>query len=565
VRNEPYAFERIEILRGPSSVMAGQNGPGGVVNLVSKRPQSDAQREITVQAGSYDHKLLAVDFTGPVNEDGSVLYRLVGVAKDSGTQIEHADDERQYVAPSITWRPNTATTITAYAQYQKDRSGNTNGFFPIEGLRYPGPHGFIPSDTFIGEPDWDTYGGRRVRVGYQFEYEFNDQWSIRHDLRHDDVDGKLRTMYAAWWDGYQGPDQRSLNRLWYAANDRSRITNADLFAVGKLQTGRVEHTLLLGMDGMWSSNSSKSVEGAATPLDVYHPVYGTFPLPPLIFDPTQKTDVRQVGFIVQDQIKIDKRWVVVPSLRRDYAKTEVKDAPDAGSDDAAWSSRLGVVYLADGGWSPYVNYSESFEAVTGGAYKPKRGKQFEAGVKWLPLDQLSVTAAAYRLQEKNRLTAGPNPVGPSVQRGEVTVKGFELEAIAGLVHWDIIGNYTYTDAKVTSSGDPFDRQLNNQLAGIPKHAASVWTVYKFSAFDIPGFRAGVGVRYVGETDDGIEVTTTPSNTLVDALLSFDRDQWQYALNASNLFDKDYVATCLDRGDCWLGSRRKVIGSVSYRF
>ncbi|HEX6611319.1 MAG TPA: TonB-dependent receptor plug domain-containing protein, partial [Hyphomicrobiaceae bacterium] len=159
VRNEPYAFERIEVLRGPASVIAGQNGPGGVVNLVSKRPQAEALREVGVQVGNHGHKQLQADLTGPLTEDGTLLWRVVALAKDSGTQVDHAFDERALLAPSLTWRPNARTSIDLHAEYQRDESGNVNAFFPYQGTVLPSPNGPIPMETFIGEPDWDTYGG----------------------------------------------------------------------------------------------------------------------------------------------------------------------------------------------------------------------------------------------------------------------------------------------------------------------------------------------------------------------------------------------------------------------
>lgn len=570
VRNEPYAFERVEVLRGPSSVLYGQNGPGGVVNLVSKLPQAQAQREIKVQAGNHAHRQIALDFTGPLNGDGSLLYRLVAVGKDSGTQVDHADEERQLVAPALTWRPSAATSLTAYGQYQRDESDNTVGFFPWDGTILPAPNGHIPDDTFIGEPAWDTYGGERTRLGYQVSHQLNDTWNIRHNLRHDDVSGKLRGMYANYWEGFLD-NGRSLNRTWYATRTETRITTVDALAEGRLRLGPTEHTLLVGVDGLWSRDVNPNDGGAATPLDVYSPVYGTFPLPELDFGPENPTHTRQVGVTVQDQIKLEERWVFVAGLRHDAADVDVEDSSESGADNNAWTHRLGAVYLAEGGWAPYVSYSTSFEVFTGADYygvpfKPKRGEQWEGGVKWSPADErIAVTAAAYTLNEKNRPTTDPeNPLN-QVQRGEVTVNGAELEATARLRAWDLLANYTYTDAKVTASSDPEDPYLNKRLHSIPEHAASLWAVHRFGLGPVRGLSAGMGVRYVGRIWDGTDVLAVPSTTLVDALFSFDYGPWRYAVNASNLFDKSYIATCIDRGDCWYGNRRKIAVTAAYRY
>jgi iron complex outermembrane receptor protein len=581
VRNEPYAFERVEVLRGPASVIAGQNGPGGVVNMVSKRPQAEAQHEISVQLGNNHHKQIAADLTGPLDSDGALLYRLVATGKESGTQVKYADEERQYFAPSLTWRPSAATSVTAYMQYQRDRSRNTEGFFPVAGTLHPAPNGYIPDDTFVGEPDWDIYGGKRVRIGYQLEHQLNDVWRVRHNLRYDSVRGKLRSMYANFWEvdpegrGYGSNAlgaNRTIGRTWYATDDEGRIANTDLLAEGKLKLGAVQHTILVGVDAMYSINSQKQLSGAARPLDVYAPVYGSFPLPALAFGEASKTRVRQLGLIAQDQIKFGDRWVLMTGLRHDHAKTTVSDSPNGGSDDSALSKNLGLVFLGNGGWSPYFSYAESFQAVGGvdkrnnAAYQPKRGKQFEAGVKWSPPGtRFAASAAVYKLKEKNRLSTDPLNPNNQIQGGEVTVQGLEIETTANLRAWDLVANYTYTDAKVTASSDPNDAALNKFLPNVARHSAALWAVHKFGVHGLPGLKAGMGVRYVGKTWDGTDTLATPSSKLVDAMVSWDRGDWRYAFNVSNLFDKTYFAACLERGDCWYGTRRKAMATIAYRW
>ena len=565
VRNEPYAFERIDVLRGPSSVIAGQNGPGGVINLVSKRPEGQPHREIAVQFGNYARKQLAFDFTGPVGSRRNLLYRVVGVAKDSDTQVDHADEERRFLAPSLSWLVDDDTVLTVYAQYQRDRSRATVGFFPWEGTLLPARNGRIPDSTFIGEPDWDSYGGTRLRAGYAFERRLSGIWTIRQSLRHDDVNGHLRSMYANFWEGFL-PDGRSLNRTWFMSDTDTRVTNTDLAAEGRVALGRTEHTILVAADAMWFHDINRYLEGPGTPLDVYTPTYGTFPMPALDFADTPATKTTQFGVTVQDQVKFAKRWVVVGSLRRDEVRS---DTGDAESDTGAWSARGGVVFLAGYGLAPYASYSQSFEAI-GGAdvygrpYKPRRGTQYEGGVRWQPFGQtLTVSAAAYTLDERNRLTPDPeNPVN-SVQRGMVSVNGAELEAVMSLRDWDVVGSYTYTDAKTTASSVPDDPYLGKRLTSIPEHTASVWAVHRFRALGLPGLRAGGGVRFVGETWDGLDVISTPSFTLADLLVSYEMRNWRYSLNVNNLFDKVYINSCIDRGDCWYGSRRRVGLSLTY--
>lgn len=572
VRDEPFGLEQVEVLRGPSSVMAGQNGPGGVVNLVSKRPQAVSANEISVQYGSYDHKQLSFDSTGGINKSGTLLYRVVGLVRDSETQVDYTKDERQFIAPSLTWQPNEDTSLTLLAEYQHDWSNNTTGFFPWSGMILPAPNGPIPDSTFIGEPDWDKYEGTRQRVGYAFDRKINDTWTLSHNARYDRVEGDIRGMYANFWEGgFILPDGRSLNRTWYIDHTDTETANANLNLIGEFEHGRFEHTVLLGADILWSTNEVKGDSGAATPLDVYTPTYGTFPLPVAVFGPSDRSRANEYGLTLQDQIKFAKRWVFVPGLRYDNIESTVVGG--TGYKDDALTARAGVVYLADGGWSPYVSYSESFQGVpgvdfNGNAFNPSRGEQIEAGLKWAPAGgRFSAGAAVYTLKETNRLTDDPVNVGFSVQQGEVTVNGFELEGAARFASWDLLANYTYADAYLSESSVVGDPSLDQQLQGIPEHSAAAWVVHKFDHLGAKGLRVGLGVRYVGLTEDGTgnNVLDTPSYTLWDGLVSYQRGPWTYALNASNLFDKEYIATSLSRGDSWFGFRRKVVGSVAYRW
>ena len=492
--------------------------------------------------------------------------------RDSDTQVDHAKDERQFIAPSLTWLPNEDTSFTLLTEYQHDWSNNTTGFFPWSGMILPAPNGPIPDDTFIGEPEWDKYEGTRHRVGYAFDHKINDTWSLSHNVRYDHVEGDIRGMYANFWEGgFILPDGRSLNRTWYIDHTDTEAANSNLNLVGNFEHGRFEHTVLLGADVLWSVNDVKGVSGAGTPLDVYTPTYGTFPQPVAVFGPSDRSRANEYGLTVQDQIKFAKRWVVVGGLRYDNIESTVSGG--TGYKDDALTTRAGLVFLADGGWSPYASYSESFQGAPGvdfggDAFKPLRGEQIEAGLKWAPANgRFSAGLAAYTLKETNRLTDDPANVGFSVQQGEVTVDGFEIEGAARFELWDLLANYTYADAYLSESSIAADPALKQRLQGIPEHSAAAWVVHKFDYLGAKGFRIGLGIRYVGLTEDGTgnNILNTPSYTLWDGLVSYERGPWTYSLNASNLFDKQYIATSLSRGDSWFGFRRKVVGSVAYRW
>lgn len=574
VRSEPYGYERIEVLRGPSSIIAGQNDPGGVVNLVSKRPQADAAREVGVRFGNYNQREIHVDLTGPMNAEGSVLYRLVALGKDSDTQINHADEQRALVAPSLTWRPTARHSLTVYGDYQYDRSKNTNAFLGLAGTLQAAPNGPIPTDLFIGEPSWDRYGGTRRRFGYAADMALRGSWHLRQNLRHDRVNGLLKSMYAAWWGGFldengnADPNGRSLGRQWYVYDDNSRVTTGELLLQGDRQTGAVTHTLLFGVDGMLHDASQASSSGEGTPLNVYAPEYGSFPEPSLNGATPTENNIRRLGVLAQNQMKFDR-----VSLRVGVRGDTVRNAVIGGEVDRDWATtgNVGLVYEVRPGLAPYVSYSESFNPVSGtdaagSAFKPKRGEQVEAGLKWeAPSLPVQAAAAFYSLKEKNRLTSDPINIGHSVQIGDARIRGAELEAKGELASWIGLASYTYTRARASAAAWGGNLDPSQQIEGIPAHTASIWALHDFGHLRLPGLRLGGGVRQVGRIGDGTGKIFVPAVTLFDAMASYETGRWRVALNLNNLTDKSYIATCLGRGDCWFGARRSIAVTTGYRY
>ncbi|MDX1636245.1 MAG: TonB-dependent receptor plug domain-containing protein, partial [Marinobacter sp.] len=161
-RTEPFTLERIEILRGPASTLYGQGSAGGLINLVTKRPLEEQRTRLEIQVGNHDRKQLNIDTSGPLTDDGSLLYRLVAVGRDSDTQVNFVEDNRTVLTPSLTWRPNDQLEWTLIGNFQEDRTGSTTQFLPIEGTLKPAPHGLprIPIDVFISEPGFDQYQTR---------------------------------------------------------------------------------------------------------------------------------------------------------------------------------------------------------------------------------------------------------------------------------------------------------------------------------------------------------------------------------------------------------------------
>lgn len=575
-RPDPYTLERVELLRGPSSVLYGQGSVGGVVNLTSKRPQAETQREVQVQVGNYGRKQIGLDLTGPLDSAGEWLYRLVAIGRDSGTQIDHVPDDRVVLAPSLTWRPSAATSVTFQALHQKDKSGSLIGFFPWQGTLLPSRYGQIPTSTFISEPSWDAYDTTQDSFGYLASHQLNDTWTLRQNLRHTRSEVDYRTLYTSFAANAAtgrparpvlNADQRTVERDVVQQLNTGKMLLVDTQAEARFTAGGAQHVVLLGMDLQRNESGQSTGRGTAAAIDVYNPVYGNFTAPTtLVRQPSVQQ--RQLGFYAQDQIKAG-RWIATLGLRNDHAKTDTEGRPTLAADDKAWTKRAGVTYLADGGWAPYLSYSESFQPLGGVdlygvAFKPQRGKQWEAGVKYQPAEGgIAGYAALYNLRDKNRKTTDPtNPLN-SIQTGEIEVKGLELELTGSLArNWDWVASYAHTDARVSSSTGA---DLGKRVASIPTNTAALWLTHRFAAAGRGGFTVGAGLRYLGESWDGTDSLRTPSATLLDAMMAYDHGDWRVALNVVNLADKVQITTCLARGDCFYGQRRTVVATATYRF
>jgi iron complex outermembrane receptor protein len=555
-RPDPYMMERIEVLRGPSAMLYGQGSTAGVVNLVSKRPQREAQREIGLQIGSFRRRQLQADLTGPLSNDWS--YRVVALARDAGTQVDFVPDDRLLLVPSLTWQPSAATSLTLQALRQQDRSGSTLQFFPWSGTLLPNPNGQIPTDRFIGEPGFDRYDSDRANVGWLFEHRFDERWTVRQNLRVSSNRVGYRQVAPNVYDNPEAPfvdaDQRVLARYAQFTDVKAHMLATDQHLEGRIDAGGAEHRLLLGLDALRFRQADRNFFPAATPIDIYSPVYGTY-TPPAMPDNPVRTTQYQVGLYLQDQMKFARNWIAVAGVRRDSARNHQEGADTERS--RATSKRLGLMYAADNGWSPYLSYSESFTPVTGtnnsGRFKPLRGKQLEAGVKFEPAGKgWSINAAAYKLRETNQVVDDPVTPGNRVQLGSTETHGVELEGLGRIGRTlDISAHYNYL------RNDP-------QLMALPRHQAALWAKQRLRIAGLDGFSLALGVRHFSAFRDN-PAPATPPVTLADAAIAWDSDRWRYALNAVNLADKTYVASCLGRGDCFYGARRSLLLSATHRF
>lgn len=585
-RIESYGLERIELLKGPSSGLYGQNSPGGLLNLVSKRPSAVPLREIQLQTGSFGRAQAAFDLSGPVDPDGRILYRLTGLARTTGTQVDYLEEDRVFIAPSVTFRPDADTSLTILSQYLHIDSpgGGAPQGLPTLGTLYNNPRGRIPTNRFIGEPNYDRFKLDHGFIGYAFQHRFNDVWTVRQNLRFSHVEADTQRVQAIGL----AANGRTLSRYAWAFPERSNLFNVDNQAEARFFTGPLAHTLLFGADYLREDARYDESELRVVPsVDIFTPVYaGTVTRPPLGTRITQGRN--QAGLYVQDEIRVGG-FSLTLSGRQDWANAVTRTRTAATGavsqvkqDDAAFTGRVGLSYLFEGGFAPYVSYATSFQPTSGTnrlgtPFAPTTGDQIEGGIKVQPAGtNLLLTGAVFDLKQQNVLTPDALDFRFNTQAGEARVRGLELEAKASLSEsLDVIASYAamtseFTKANANAAGVSI---VGNELPFVPRHQASVWLDYTIRTGDWAGLGLGTGVRYIGvSVGDNANLYKTPVVTLVDAALRYDFG-YRYpslkgvdlALNATNLFDRTYVTTCIAATGCFYGNRQTILATLRYRW
>ncbi|HSX59512.1 MAG TPA: TonB-dependent siderophore receptor [Tahibacter sp.] len=569
-RIEPYGLQQLEVLKGPSSVVYGAMPPGGMVNLVSKRPTETAQGAFEVQAGSFNLRQAALDVGGPLNAEGTLLYRLTALARNSDTSVDHIKDDRYYIAPALTWLPGEATSFTLLSRYQKAETASGGGFLPAAGTLLPNPNGRIPRNRFTGEPGQNDYDKDLSSIGYEFRHAFANGVAFRQNLRYGKADIDPSAGIGAFG---LAEDQRTLNRYYFPNEEHSKTFGVDNNLQWSWGTGRVRHDLLAGLDYRRSRNDYASAFAFGAPsLDIFNPVYGSPITIPAYTSHTDQTQ-HQTGIYLQDQLSVD-RWLLTIGLRQDWVDTDTDDRianTRSTQKDDKLSGRVGLSYRFDSGFVPYLAYSESFQPTVGSdfegrAFVPTTGEQIEGGLKFQPANGNGlVTLALFTITQQNAKTVDPNHTLFQVQQGETKLRGIELEG-----RWNIgrglsiYGAYTHTDSEVTQTTDL--PSLGKEVALVPRRQASAGFDYTLTDGALAGLGFGAGVRHVGDHyGDSYNLWKTPSYTLLDLAVHYDFDAWRAQVNASNLGDKEYISVCNSAFWCYYGYERNVTATLRYQW
>ncbi|ASJ95832.1 TonB-dependent siderophore receptor [Shewanella marisflavi] len=565
---EPYGLERVELIKGASSVLYGDSMPGGLVNAVQKKPTDKPEGNVTVSGGNKDFLGLAADFSGWANEDGSQRYRLVMMADQKEGELDGTEYDRIYIAPSYTIDFSEDTSLILLSSFLKDDGVPQNGFFPMYGTRYELPNGeTIDPSTNYGEPGDDQFDKTQFSVGYQLSHYINNTWTFKQNANYAHTDLYLRSTsaYGSPWD--PSADHYTLNRYTLINDGTVDSFTLDNNATAEWDTDSFENRFLVGADiqhhvNEFAGNGSGAWVGV---VDALNPTYGNVPQLELYDNEITK---QQIGVYSQFHTRWNN-WLANVGARYDWFEVENKGQYEDAIDDGQLSWNSSLMYQADNGMSPYVSYSESFyvmsslDYVTNKLYKPVESSQYEVGMKYEPEWMNGyINLAWFDLEQKNATstTKDENDIITSTQTDKVSTQGVELETkVQATDNLMFTANYTYLDAR--TGKDEVRKSM------VPQHMASAWVHYDLGDLGIEGLTIGAGVRYTGTSVDNAYFINdkVPAYTLWDAMASYAfTDKLNLQVNVNNISDKEYLAGC-DYGICYYGESRRVTASLSYNW
>lgn len=562
-------IEQIEVLKGPAGALFSQGGPGGTVNIVTKKPLPIPRYSVEGTIGNFDTYAGSVDFTGPLNQSETLLYRFIAGASTTDTFIDFFQRRNYLIAPSLSWQLDPSTKLTVEGEYTISEQPNARGL-PAKGTVLPNRNGQLPRTRFIGEQEDELDKNDRytVRVGYTLEHNLSPDWQLRNAFRA----SFQRTPQNSLFPTTLLDDERTLERGLFSTKDQSQDNYIlDTNIVGNFRMGSVVHTLLFGIDLNRDVYAASSREFTLDPIDLFNPVYGSqrffvadYPREPFTSD--------SLGIYLQNQIDLLPNLKFLLGGRFDIVsqKLDFTDGSESFQQDEAFSPRLGLVYQPTDSLSLYASYSRSFLQNVGTAFdnvlfKPERGTQYEVGVKADWLDRrLSTTLALYEITRTNVLTADLSNPNFSVQTGEQRSRGLELDIVGEILPgWKIAAGYTHTDAKITKD-NVFN--VGNRLNNVPENALSLWTTYELQTGALRGLGLGLGLFHIGKRQGDLDNSfQVPSYTRTDATLFYRRDNFRIGLNIENLFDVTYFETAESPLRVYYGAPFTIRGTISWTF
>ncbi|MCY1667186.1 TonB-dependent siderophore receptor [Rhizobium sp. SL86] len=572
---DPFALERVDVLKGPASVLYGGGNAGGIVNLVRKRPTDEPYYYTEIGINSDGNAFSGLDFSGPLGETGAASYRLTAKVAGGDGYSDYSEDLRGFIMPQVTLKPDEATELTLWAYVSGlDQVHTGNGFFPYVGTVVDAPFGKLSRDSFYGEPSIDEGSYNQEMLGYELRHEFDNGWTVSSNARYGHV---YRHEIGPYLYGYVGgtptaPDYQ-LNRIGFEATSKADTVTIDNRAETEFDLGGTEHRFMMGLDYKYYRLDHIQAAGGATSISAVNPVYGV-PQGATAVYLNQVITQQQVGAYLQDQIRFGSGWLVTLNGRADYVHTNTDNQPTAYSslyssydyDKTALSGRAGLAYEFDNGLTPYASVGTFFNPTIAPSVtpnnEPEKGEQYEVGLKYEPTGfDGSFTASLFHLNRNNVVVTDPATF-LAEQIGEVQSRGIELEGKVNLNdNWKLLAAYSYTDLEVKK--DIVAAYVGKSPYLVPQSQASLWLDYAVTTGVLEGLSLGAGVRYQGESwADRLNTLKVPDATVFDAAIRYKKNGWEAALNVANVFDKEYVRGCGGEFTCGYGESRTVTVKIS---
>ena len=569
----PTNVERVEVLKGPASVLYGLGDLGGTINIVTEQPLSDPFYELEYTLGSFNFNRPAIDLSGPLNTSETLLYRLNAAVEFGNSFVESEEiDSRPFVAPALTWQINDDTAFTVEANYLRNNTTAEAPSLPASGTVIDNPAGELPLDVNLGEPDLVDIEEQVTRVGYRFEHQLSDDWTIRNEFSgafFRELTNTIAFPLALL------EDQRTLIRALVDVDTDRDSYSLNNNIVGNFSTGPIDHQLLAGIELARETVTDRFVANSLAPIDIFDPIFSPDSVGDVVVSQDLFTRTDSIGFYLQDQISLTDDLILALGGRFDIAGVKTEDAiaqTDEFQQDEAFSPRIGLVYQPTDDLSLYTSFTRSFtpqagQTFNGDMFEPERGTQYEVGVKANLLgDQLFATLAFFNLTRTNVLTTDLENTLFQIQTGKQRSRGLELDVQGEILPgWNIIASYALTDAEITED-EVFEE--GSALFNVPRHSGSLWTVYELQRGPLQGLGVGMGLFFVGDREGDLANSfELPSYTRTDALVYYQRDRVRAQVNLQNLFDIDFFEASRSGNDLEIvaGEPFTVSATVSLQF
>ncbi|ATQ69581.1 MULTISPECIES: TonB-dependent siderophore receptor [Methylosinus] len=584
--------QSIEVLKGPAAMLYGRSEPGGIVNIVTKRPLETPYYSIQEQVGSYGLTRTTMDITGPVTEDKSLLYRFNGEYISEGSFRDFVNDRQVFLAPTVSWQPIEQFKINIDFEYQHRTYLNDSSFFPaLGGAPAPIPVSrYLQQPGVIGNPA-ENYD--RKLLAYDWKWDFLPDWSLTNRFTYWTANYRNMNSLAGAFNAATGDWTTSV--FSYPGYEQETLaTNVDL--KGKFETGPLRHSVLLGYDHtQWRWPMLEYMISTSQTMNIYNPTY--IPLQNIYGNVRGWNPQRQKwdGLYGQDMISaFDDRVHLLLGGRFDWARTGSNtnySSPDLARAtfkdhyDHGFSPRIGLTVQPLPWLSLYGNFTKSIganngQSLGGQALPPQRGEQFEGGVKAEFFDgRLSASAAYFDITKTNVPQANPANPNTSLLVGKVRSQGFEFD-LTGQVdeNWSLIANYTHDDVRVVQgvtnpnlATEILTQQAitGNVLPGSPRNYGNLWLKYDASG-ELSGLSLGGGVTAVAsQLGDNANSFVLPAYALLRAMVSYQFKIDGYTItaqvNGNNLTNTRYFTTSSNRYNLTPGTPTIIMGSLRVEF